>query len=231
MANLKARGLVLKRDDSFAARLDVAKPVDAPRPADKPAPKPSAKKSSDVSAPLPKSAETPKELPTRPAVSAPITASEAEAAPDNSATTESRQTSADMKATVEAGRGPKVKLRVTFRCRTDLAERATAWAEKARCPVSAVFRKAMGELRPQLIERIEAGIEYTEVPNERMTDASHPFDTSMMISQTAYDRLVKELDPEAMTGIEAPMSRWVRAQFLSHFDAWLTGKVSGSRDF
>ena len=125
---------------------------------------------------------------------------------------------------VEAGRGPKVKLRVTFRCPTDLAERATAWADKARCPVSAVFRKAMGELRPQLIERIEAGIEYTEVPSERMTDASHPFDTSMMISQAAYDRLTKEIDPEAMTGIEAPMSRWVRAQFLPHFDAWLTGK-------
>ncbi|WP_147101107.1 hypothetical protein [Paracoccus aurantiacus] len=129
-----------------------------------------------------------------------------------------------MKAPGEAGRGPKVKLRATFRCPSDLAERATAWAEKARCPVSAVFRKAMGELRPQLIERIEAGIEYSEMPSDRMTDASHQFDTSMMISQAAYERLAKEIDPEAMTGIEAPMSRWVRAQFLPHFDAWLTSK-------
>lgn len=32
MAKLKDRGMVLKRDDSFAARLDVAKPVEAPRP-------------------------------------------------------------------------------------------------------------------------------------------------------------------------------------------------------
>ncbi|MFC3530240.1 hypothetical protein ACFOMH_18885 [Paracoccus mangrovi] len=224
MAKLKDRGMVLKRDDSFAARLDVAKPEEAPRPVEKSASKPPAKKSTEVSAPPPKPAEKPKNSPVKPQSSAPITAPEAEATPDVSATTEPRKTTEDMKVPVEAGRGPKVKLRATFRCPSDLAERATAWAEKARCPVSAVFRKAMGELRPQLIERIEAGIEYTEVPSERMTDASHPFDTSMMISQTAYDRLVKELDPEAMTGIEAPMSRWVRAQFLSHFDAWLTGK-------
>lgn len=224
MANLKARGLVLKRDDSFAARLDVAKPVEAPRPAEKPAPKPPADSGSTASAPTPKPAEKPKELAQRTVVSAPITASEPKSAPDSSTTQEPRKTTEDMKATVEADRGPKVKLRVTFRCPTDLAERATACAEKARCPVSAVFRKAMGELRPQLIERIEAGIEYTEVPSERMTDASHPFDTSMMISQAAYDRLAKEIDPEAMTGIEAPMSRWARAQFLPHFDAWLSSK-------
>ncbi|WP_299912393.1 hypothetical protein [uncultured Paracoccus sp.] len=62
-------------------------------------------------------------------------------------------------------------------------------------------------MRPQLIERMEAGVNYTEVPNERMTDASHPVDTSMMISQAAYDQLWKEIDPEAMTGIEGPMSR------------------------
>lgn len=224
MANLKARGLVLKRDDSFAARLDVAKPADAPRPAEKTAQKAPAKKSADASAPLPKQVEEPKDQAAQPAVSAPIPATEPDAAPDISAAEEAPSTASNAKVPDEAGRGPKVKLRVTFRCPSDLAERATAWAEKARCPVSAVFRKAMGDLRPQLIERIEAGIEYTEVPSERMTDASHPFDTSMMISQAAYDRLAKEIDPEAMTGIEAPMSRWARAQFLPHFDAWLTGK-------
>ena len=224
MANLKARGLVLKRDDRFAARLDVAKPVDAPQPPEKPAPKPSAKKSDEAITPRPKPADTPQDKPAKPPISAPITASEPEAASQISAPAAARKTTEDMKAPVEAGRGPKVKLRATFRCPSDLAERATAWAEKARCPVSAVFRKAMGELRPQLIERIEAGIEYSEVPSDRMTDASHPFDTSMMISQAAYDRLVKEIDPEAMTGVEAPMSRWVRAQFLPHFDAWLTSK-------
>lgn len=224
MAKLKDRGMVLKRDDSFAARLDVAKPVQASQPAEKPAPKPPTKKSAEPSAPKPKPADTSEEKPAKPPISAASTASEPSATPDISATIEPRKTTEDMKVPVEAGRGPKVKLRATFRCPSDLAERATALAEKARCPVSAVFRKAMGELRPQLIERIEAGIEYTEVPSERMTDANHPFDTSMMISQTAYDRLVKELDPEAMTGIEAPMSRWVRAQFLSHFDAWLTSK-------
>ncbi|SDE83386.1 hypothetical protein SAMN05421538_11261 [Paracoccus isoporae] len=224
MANLKARGLVLKRDDRFAARLDVAKPVDAPQPPEKPAPKPSAKKSAEAITPRPKPADTPQDKPAKPPISAPITASEPEAASQISAPAAARKTTEDMKAPVEAGRGPKVKLRATFRCPSDLAERATAWAEKARCPVSAVFRKAMGELRPQLIERIEAGIEYSEVPSDRMTDASHPFDTSMMISQAAYDRLVKEIDPEAMTGVEAPMSRWVRAQFLPHFDAWLTSK-------
>ena len=82
----------------------------------------------------------------------------------------------------------------------------------------------MGEIRPQLIARVEAGIAYTDVPNERMTDASHAFETSIMITQIAYDRLAKEIDPESMTGIEAPMSRWARAQFLPHFDAWLTSK-------
>ncbi|WBU58596.1 hypothetical protein [Paracoccus sediminicola] len=222
MANLKARGLVLKRDDRFAARLDVAKPVAAPQPAEKPAPKPSAKKSALT--PRPKPADTPQDKPAKPPISAPITASEPDAASESSAPAEARKTTEDMKAPGEAGRGPKVKLRATFRCPSDLAERATAWAEKARCPVSAVFRKAMGELRPQLIERIEAGIEYSEMPSDRMTDASHQFDTSMMISQAAYERLAKEIDPEAMTGIEAPMSRWVRAQFLPHFDTWLTGK-------
>lgn len=226
MAKLKDRGMVLKRDDSFAARLDVAKSAEAPRPAEKAAPKPPAKKSAEASAPTPKPAEKPTDTAAKPQISAPIPASEPApaSAPDMSAAPEARKNSEDMKAPAEAGRGPKIKLRVTFRCPTDLAERAAAWAEKARCPVSAVFRKAMGELRPQLIERIEAGIEYTEVPSERMTDASHPFDTSMMISQAAYVRLAKEIDPEAMTGIEAPMSRWSRAQFLPHFDAWLTGK-------
>lgn len=224
MAKLKDRGMVLKRDDSFAARLDVAKPEETPRAAEKHAPKPPVKKSAEASATTQKPAEKPKDTPVRPPISAPITVSEPEVPPEISAPSEARKTTDDVKAPVEADRGPKVKLRVTFRCPTDLAERAAAWADKARCPVSAVFRKAMGELRPQLIERIEAGIKYTEVPSERMTDASHPFDTSMMISQAAYDRLAKEIDPEAMTGIEAPMSRWVRAQFLPHFDAWLTGK-------
>lgn len=224
MAKLKDRGMVLKRDNSFAARLDVAKSVEASRPAEDPAPKLPVRKSADHPVPAAKPAIKPYDTPAKPTISAPIVASETKAAADTSAPAEANKAASDTKVPVEAGRGPKVKLRVTFRCPSDLAERATAWAEKARCPVSAVFRKAMGDLRPELIERIEAGIEYTEVPNDRMTDASHPFDTSMMISQYAYDRLVKEIDPEAMTGIEAPMSRWVRAQFLPHFDAWLTDK-------
>ncbi len=224
MAKLKDRGMVLKRDDSFAARLDVAKPAEPLPPVAKPAPKPPVKRSADTSAPLPKAPEKPKDATAKPPISAPIPATEPDAAPDISAAEEASNTATDVMAPIQAGRGPKVKLRVTFRCPSELTERANAWAEKARCPVSAVFRKAFGELRPQLIERIEAGIEYTEVPSERLTDANHPFDTSMMISQTAYDRLVKEIDPEAMTGIEAPMSRWARAQFLPHFDAWLTDK-------
>lgn len=224
MAKLKDRGMVLKRDDSFAARLDVAKPAEPLPPVAKPATKSPVKKSAAASVQPPMAADKAKDQATQPAVSAPIPATEPDAAPDISAAEEAPSTASNAKVPVEASRGPKVKLRATFRCPSDLAERATAWAEKARCPVSAVFRKAMGELRPQLIERIEAGINFTEVPDCRMMDASHPFDTSMMISQDAYDRLAQEIDPEAMTGIEAPMSRWVRAQFLPHFDAWLTSK-------
>lgn len=224
MAKLKDRGTVFKRDDSFAARLDVAKPAEPLPPVAKPAPKPPVKKSAAASFPPTKPLNTPRQVATEPAVSAPIPATEPEVAPDISAAEEAPSTATDVTSPIQAGRGPKVKLRVTFRCPSELTERANAWAEKARCPVSAVFRKAFGELRTQLIERIEAGIEYTEVPSERMTDANHPFDTSMMISQSAYDRLAKEIDPEAMTGVEGPMSRWARAQFLPHFDAWLTSK-------
>ena len=224
MAKLKQRGLVLKRDNSFAARLDVAQPADPLPPVAKPAQKPRMEKSADAPARPAKPSEKPKELPAQTAASAPITASEPDASRDISALTEAPRATPKETALIEAGRGQKVKLRVTFRCPSELTERANAWAVKARCPVSAVFRKAFGELRPQLIERIEAGIKYTDVPSERMMDANHPFDTSMMITQSAYDRLAKEIDPEAMTGIEGPMSRWARAQFLPHLDAWLAGK-------
>lgn len=224
MAKLKDRGMVLKRDDSFSARLDVERPAEQLQPVAKPTPKAPAKKLSETTASAQKPAEKPKELAPQPAFTAPIPAPDPETTPDAVTPAETPTNTLGVEELATEGRGKKVKLRVTFRCPSELTERASAWAEKARCPVSAVYRKAFGELRPQLIERIEAGIKYTEVPNERMTDASHPFDTSMMISQGAYDQLGKEIDPEAMTGIEGPMSRWARAQFLPHFDAWLTGK-------
>ncbi|RCW78915.1 hypothetical protein [Paracoccus lutimaris] len=220
MARLKDRGTVIRRDNSFAARLDVARPAEQPTSVAKPAPSPAVKKSTEMSV----AASTPADKPCDQEAKQGSLTWITDATSHPSAATEVHTTAPKQKTPPEAGKVTNIKLRVTFRCPTDLTERATTWAEKARCPVSAVFRKAFADLRPQLIERIEAGINYTEVPNDRMKDASHPFDTSMMISRAAYDRLTREVDPEAMTGIEGPMSRWARAQFIPHFNAWLAAK-------
>lgn len=73
MAKLKDRGMILKRDDSFAARLDVAKPAQASQPAEKRAPRSPAKKSAEALAPTPERAERQKNTPAKPQISAPIT--------------------------------------------------------------------------------------------------------------------------------------------------------------
>lgn len=124
-------------------------------------------------------------------------------------------------ATIQKDMGQKARLRFGFRFPDDLIQRAEVWAEKARCPVSAILRKSFGELRPVLIETLEKGIKYTEIPHDRVSDASASFDTSIMIEKDAYERLVKEIDPEGIMGIEAPMSRWARARFIEHFGKYL----------
>lgn len=223
MARLKDRGTVLKRDDSFARRLDVAKPVASAPSVNKTDTLPHETKTSQTPAVTPKPAGKPPAKKAAPQVKQPSPAA-AVAAPKPEPAPAARPAPPAKQPTEQMSETAKTRLRVAFRCPADLSDRAASWAKTARCPVSAVFRKAFSELRPKLIEQIEAGISYKDVPSDRMTEAPRMFDTSMMISQTACDRLMKEIDPEAMTGIEAPMSRWARAQFIPHFDAWLTAK-------
>lgn len=207
MARLKDRGFVKKRDTSFARRLEVGLAADQRQPASEAAPLAVAEVQTEQ--------ERAVQQPSKPAAPAPAPAP---AKPESS----SRQK--EKAARTEKGRGVKSKIRLAFRMPDDLVLRAATWAEKARCPVNAILRKGFNDLRPILIGSLEAGIRYTEIPHERVGDASHSFDTTVMIDSVAADRIANEIDPEDITGVEAPLSRWARARFIEHFDDYLRAK-------
>lgn len=226
MAKLKDRAQITRRDPDFSRRLEVVKTSIETTP--KPAPAQTKQDSAipDTNKPTIEPS-TPVEMSNaaelKP-VKKPSSSNEGKAR-QRSKTSPSRQ---DVKASLSKktaasadGKDEKMRLRFGFRFPDELVQRAEAWAEKARCPVSAILRKSFGELRPILIETLERGIKYTEIPHDRVTDASASFDTSIMIDKNAYEKLVMEIDPEGMTGIEAPMSRWARVKFIEHFESYL----------
>jgi len=114
-----------------------------------------------------------------------------------------------------------VTVRVLYRLPDDLLARAAGWAEKARCPPGTILRRAMAELRPDLVAALEAGIDYRDIPPERAKSSSHRFDSSITVSRDAYSRLCKEIDPEGIAGLTPALSRWVRAKAIAYLDAYL----------
>ncbi|WP_152988088.1 hypothetical protein [Paracoccus sp. MKU1] len=237
MARLKDRGIIAKRDPNFARRLEITAELhDTSRPA---APVTSQKPSTADPNPASTGAKKPERLvptpaPTeKPAKIEPAVTPMEQTKPVAEATSEAQREAvapvpgaaiASQKKRAGGKHAERKKIRVTFRMPTDLVSRAEVWATKARCPVGAVIRKGFKELRPVLIEQIERGIRYTEIPHERISDASYNFDTTMMVSAEAYDKLAAEIDPEDMTGLEAPMSRWTRVKFIESLDRYLTQK-------
>ncbi|WP_134681401.1 hypothetical protein [Paracoccus ravus] len=115
-----------------------------------------------------------------------------------------------------------VTIRVLYRLPDELVARAGAWAEKARCPTGTVLRRAMIELRPELVAALEAGIDYRKIPAERAKQSAHRFDSSITISQDAHARLCTEIDPEGLAGLTPALSRWVRAKVIAHLEKFLT---------
>jgi len=115
-----------------------------------------------------------------------------------------------------------VTVRVLYRLPDDLLARATSWADKARCPPGTILRRAMSELRPDLVATLEAGIDYRDIPPERARSSSHRFDSSITLSRDAYSRLCREIDPEGIAGLTPALSRWVRAKAIAHLETYLT---------
>ena len=93
---------------------------------------------------------------------------------------------------------------------------------KARCPPGTILRRAMAELRPDLVAALEAGIDYRDIPPERARSSSHRFDSSITLSRDAYGRLCREIDPEGIAGLTPALSRWVRAKAIAHLETYLT---------
>jgi len=114
-----------------------------------------------------------------------------------------------------------VTIRVLYRLPDELVARAAIWAEKARCPTGTVLRRAMIELRPELVAALEAGIDYREIPTERARQSAHRFDSSITLSRAAHTRLCQEIDPEGLAGLTPALSRWVRAKVIAHLETWL----------
>lgn len=115
-------------------------------------------------------------------------------------------------------------IRLVFGIPNNLTARADKWAVKARCPVNTIIQRVFAELRPALIERLEVGIKYDDVTHERAVDATHRFNTSVTISESASVRLSEELDPEGISGLTGPLSRWVREEMLKHLEKVLDHK-------
>ncbi|MTH62162.1 hypothetical protein [Paracoccus litorisediminis] len=114
-----------------------------------------------------------------------------------------------------------VTIRVLYRLPDDLVARAAIWAEKARCPTGTVLRRAMADLRPELVAELEAAIDYREIPAERARQSAHRFDSSITLSRAAHARLCAEIDPEGLAGLTPALSRWVRAKVIAHLEIWL----------
>ncbi|MDS9469609.1 hypothetical protein RGQ15_18750 [Paracoccus sp. MBLB3053] len=114
-----------------------------------------------------------------------------------------------------------VTIRVLYRLPDDLVVRAAAWAEKARCPTGTVLRRAMIELRPELVAALEAGIDYRDIPAERAKQSAHRFDSSITLSRATHARLCQEIDPEGLAGLTPALSRWVRGKVIAHLETWL----------
>lgn len=115
-------------------------------------------------------------------------------------------------------------IRLVFGIPNNLTARADKWAAKARCPVNTIIQRIFAELRPALIERLEVGIKYEDISHERAVDATHRFNTSVTISESASVRLSEELDPEGISGLTGPLSRWAREEMLKHLEKVLDDK-------
>ena len=115
-------------------------------------------------------------------------------------------------------------IRLVFGIPNNQTVRADKWAAKARCPVNTIIQRVFAELRPALIERLEVGIKYEDISHERAVDATHRFNTSVTISESASVRLSEELDPEGISGLTGPLSRWAREEMLKHLEKVLDDK-------
>lgn len=115
-------------------------------------------------------------------------------------------------------------IRLVFGIPNDLTARADQWAGKARCSVNTIIQRTFGDLRPAIIEQLEAGIKHEDISHERAVDATHRFNTSVTISETAAARLSAELDPEGISGLTGPLSRWAREEMLKHLEKVLNDK-------
>ena len=115
-------------------------------------------------------------------------------------------------------------IRLVFGIPNNLTARADKWAANARCPVNTIIQRVFAELRPALIERLEVGIKYDDVTHDRAVDATHRFNTSVTISESASVRLSEELDPEGISGLTGPLSRWAREEMLKHLEKVLGDK-------
>lgn len=125
---------------------------------------------------------------------------------------------------VNSGGEKPTVIRLAFGVPTDLTVRAEKWAAKARCSVNTVIQRTFAELRPELIERLEAGIRYQDISNDRATHTAHRFNTSVSISAHAAAFLASELDPEGMSGLTGPLSRWARDELLKQLSKVLAEK-------
>lgn len=201
MARLKDRGFVAKRDDSFSRRLEVTGVTseetsmpDEPFSASAPAdPKPKLEfDAAEAASPV---AKVSREI------------------------GEAKPLLADVQS--QKSERDRVTIRLAFRVPDDLTKRAELWAKKARCQVRIVLLKGFSEMREDLIAKLEKGISYTEIPHDRVARASTSLDTSVLVTVEARAKLTTEIDPEGLTGIEAPLSRWARAIYTKSFDRYL----------
>lgn len=114
-------------------------------------------------------------------------------------------------------------VRLFFSWPPEVIDRARPMADEARCPVRKLLLRVWTEAKPELVDRLEKGISFREVPMDRRAAAmAERFGTQIKISARAYARLQQEIDPHGITGVDAPLSRWAREEMLRRADAYLS---------
>lgn len=103
-----------------------------------------------------------------------------------------------------------VRIKINFGWSDELVGRAAVWAEKARCPAKSILQKAFNNVRPDLVARLEKGLRYTEIPHDRAVNVAERLQSSITISDEAFQALQAEIDPENVTGVSMLISRWAR---------------------
>ena len=214
MARERKRSVFTARDPDFAAKLEMM--PEAPSLSTPPEPPPASTAKQDG-------------VSVQPAASAPTSIQERAPERVGAPASIEGETSRRRQPARNPARSPTKQaedgmlVRLFFSWPPEVIDRARPMADEARCPVRKLLLRVWTEAKPELIDRLEKGISFREVPVDRRAAAmAERFGTQVKISARAYARLQQEIDPHGITGVDAPLSRWAREEMLRRADAYLS---------